>query len=190
MQAGESPLDDCSEQEASQRLSANPGGWWSSHPPGGLELEPPEGSAWHRITRHDFLSPFVEAEFTIHKSDDVFAIGSCFARSVEKELAGLGWNVKSMTDAFDQFSTGSGLGYTNKYNPWAIANELSWALEPDKEFPVEGLQSLGNDTWADLQGNYFVLTHADLATTLRRHLLLADLVRRITEAASSSSHSV
>jgi GSCFA family len=177
------PLDECSDQEASQRLFVNPGGWWSSPHGGalGLELEPPEGSAWHRITRHDFLSPFVEAEFTIRNSDEVFAIGSCFARSVETALAALGWNVKSITDVFDQFSKEGGNGYTNKYNPWAIVNELSWALDPDSEFPIDALQPLSDDTWIDVQGNYFVLTREDRGTTFRRHLLLTELMRRIPE---------
>ncbi len=170
---------ECSSAEALKRLKTSPGARWSS----GWEVEPEEGTAWQRITADDFFTPVIQPEFTIEREDSVFAIGSCFARTVERNLARLGVEVESLSDAFDQFAVtwdeAWPIGFSNKYNPPAILNELRWALEPGEQFSPEALQQLPDGMWVDPQAFYSIFGSADFETALHRHKLLTELMGRI-----------
>ena len=85
------------------------------------------------------LNPFARVghtpRFSIDHSDKVYAMGSCFAREIEKALSAAGLDVLSL----EPRRTGEGLRHqhvVNNYNPIALRQDLEIALE-------------GRDDWAE-----------------------------------------
>ena len=72
----------------------------------------------------------------------------------------------------------SGLGFTNKYNTYAIRNELQWALDPSAKFPEQSIVDLPGGLCYDPHPNP-TLPMADRAETLRRHSILTMVNARI-----------
>ena len=101
------------------------------------------------------VSPTAE-KFSIDKNSKVFAIGSCFARGVEKKLATNGLNVLSISDQFKSFELKneqvSGLGFTNKYSTYSILNQLQWSLG-EREFPERSIVDIGEHIFVDPHTN-------------------------------------
>src|SRR5262245_31164435 len=89
---------DISGSEAGRRLRENDASRWSS----GWETPPEPETAWHRL-QEPLFRPALTTGCEIHQSDSIFAIGSCFARGVEVRLSEIGFDVASVTDAFDEF---------------------------------------------------------------------------------------
>ena len=78
------------------------------------------------------LSPYARVghspTFTIDQSDKVYAIGSCFAREIEKALSRAGLDVLSLAPRH----TGEGKRHqhvVNNYNPCAVRQDLEFALD-------------------------------------------------------------
>ena len=166
----------CSSDEAGRRLRENPASRWQS----GWEVEPAEGTAWHRITSEPFFRPRVDAGFTVEASDRIFAVGSCFAREVEAALSRLGFTVDSLTTAFqgiETYGTRQPVGFLNKYNPESIYQELRWALDPLSEFPPEALQELKDGLWRDVMADP-VFGDGNFDRTLELHSRLSEVMRR------------
>ncbi len=162
---------ECSTAEASKRLHQNPAGRWTS---GELGQSPAEGTAWARITNGDMFTPALASSLQISREDRVFALGSCFARGIETALQRLGFAVASRTTRFDALPLrGSGWAhdYTNRYNPWSIANELRWSLDPEVEFPAEALQQLPDGRWFDPHSTPILEFASREETLLRRKVL-------------------
>jgi hypothetical protein len=138
-----------------------------------------------------FFTPLgLERTFSVHRDDRVYAIGSCFAREIEKALVRRGFAVESLSPKFDTIAEefgvagggvrgGSPLGFTNKHNPFAILHDLRWALDPASPFPVEALIPLEDGTYADPHTPQR-FPWADLDETLRRRRIVTDVTRRIT----------
>jgi hypothetical protein len=102
---------------------------------------------------YPLASPTVKPGFRIGPQDTVFAIGSCFARNVEKALEGAGLRVLSRE--FDLGEVGAsledGANFFNKYSIHSVLNDLTWALERRK-FPGEAtLLPMGPDSFVDAQ---------------------------------------
>ncbi len=102
---------------------------------------------------YPLASPEVRPGFTIARSDTVYAIGSCFARNVEKALAEAGLRVLSRE--FDLGEIGAsledGANFFNKYSIHSVVNELRWAFER-ATFPGAALlYPLGGNRHVDAQ---------------------------------------
>jgi len=102
---------------------------------------------------YPLAAPTVRPTFRIGAEDTIFAIGSCFARNVEKALQEAGKRVLSRE--FDLGEIGDSLGDTanffNKYSIHSVLNELRWALDR-ASFPGEQiLYQLGQDRYNDSQ---------------------------------------
>lgn len=82
---------------------------------------------------YPLASPTVTPSFRIGPDDTIFAIGSCFARNVEKALEAAGKRVLSRE--FELGEIGAGLedaaNFFNKYSIHSVLNEIRWALERD-----------------------------------------------------------
>lgn len=87
---------------------------------------------------YPLASPTANPSFAIEQSDTIYAIGSCFARNVEKALEEAGKRVLSRE--FELGAVGESLGdaanFFNKYSIHSVTNEIRWALERDT-FPGE-----------------------------------------------------
>jgi hypothetical protein len=177
--APSAPLVEIEHADARRSLSANPAGFW--HPRPGLEPGPDDATALTRLSERFFV-PVVSKTFSLHRSDRVYTIGSCFARGLESALRHRGFRVESAGGDFSSFGglrPGLGpAGFTNRYTPPAILNELRWALDPSSPFPVEALVPLEDGTFADPHVNP-TFDWGDLEETLRRRRILTDVTRRV-----------
>ncbi len=165
---------------ATRNLRETPGARWHKQDP-----EPAEAAllASRRIGKSWYL-PVIEPRFKIRRTDRIFAIGSCFARGIEKGLQGVGLNVESAAVEFDAFersrSDVTPLGFTNKYTTFTTLNDLRWALDPGCVYPEAGYVELGDGTWADMQTNP-TLKFADLETTRARRKMINAVNARVAK---------
>lgn len=132
---------------------------------------------------YPLASPEVRPSFQIAPTDTVFAIGSCFARNVEKALEGAGLRVLSRE--FDLGEIGGsledGANFFNKYSIHSVLNELTWAFERER-FPGEAaLLPLGPESFVDAQLGMGRLDFPVERVMAFRHLYL-DAMRAVAEA--------
>jgi GSCFA family len=135
--------------------------------------------------RNAYFPPVVKAGFNVRRDDRLFAIGSCFARGIEKALKARSFAVESAAADFDQFSVVEGrsvtaLGFTNKYTTYSILNELRWALDPAAIFPEASLVDLDEKHCIDPHINPTLVT-VDRAGTLARRRILQEVNARIRD---------
>lgn len=131
---------------------------------------------------YPLASPAARASFRIGAEDTVFAIGSCFARNVERALEGAGLRVLSRE--FDLGAVGETLedaaNFFNKYSIHSVLNELTWAFERERFPGAEALLPAGGG-WIDPQlgmGRFDIPVEEVLAF---RHRYL-DAMRAVAEA--------
>lgn len=91
--------------------------------------------------------------FQIHPGDQIFTMGSCFARNIELRLAEIGFSTvmydSGLTDALE--TLGLGPGFMNKYNSASIRAEMGWALgtpRPPEEHILLPVGSGAHDLFA------------------------------------------
>jgi hypothetical protein len=157
-------------QAAMERARKNP-----------LRRYPAPGRDGERL--YPLASPAARATFRIGPEDTVFAIGSCFARNVEKALEGAGLRVLSRE--FDLGEIGAsiedGANFFNKYSIHSVVNELTWAFERER-FPGEAaLMPMGEDSYVDAQLGMGKLDFPVGEVMAFRHRYL-DAMRAVAEA--------
>lgn len=118
-----------------------------------------DAASWPRKPeqQRDRLSPFARPEFcpsfTIQRDDPVFTIGSCFARNIESQMLAEGFNVAIAR--FNEICEAEGVAIPpatlNKFVVHSIANELSWALDPNDAYPEGLAMMVGRDRYLDFQ---------------------------------------
>ncbi len=93
----------------------------------GVDVNDGEGNyAVQRMKKSIFTPRINIKDIKVSVEDNVFTIGSCFARGIEKSLLARNESVYNSVTA---------LGATNKYNTYSILNEIQWALDPEYPFP-------------------------------------------------------
>lgn len=87
---------------------------------------------------YPLAGPEASPSFKIREDDTIFAIGSCFARNVEKTLESAGKRVLSREFSLGEIgkSIEDATNFFNKYSIHSIINEVRWALERET-FPGE-----------------------------------------------------
>lgn len=165
-------------REARSNVQHNRFGRWHRHD---APVDDPKGEFAFQRLRQPFFTPRICPTFTIQASDQLFAIGSCFARGVERALIARKMSVLSAAPEFDSFqavsSAVTGLGFTNKYNTFSILNELRWALDPAATFPAASIVDLGEGLYFDPHTNP-TLPMADRDETFRRRSILTQVNAR------------
>ena len=102
---------------------------------------------------YPLASPTANPSFTIEESDTIYAIGSCFARNVEKALEDAGKRVLSREFQLGEVgeSLGDASNFFNKYSIHSVTNEIRWALERET-FPGEDIiYPMGQGRYCDPQ---------------------------------------
>lgn len=131
----------------------------------------------------DLFEPHINSEFKFSRKDNVFTVGSCFARGLESALSTEKINILSITDEFDQYPIAAkGItrsGYMNKYNTYSIYYEILWALE-NLNINGEYFIEKGNGEFIDMHTNP-TLKVADFNTTLERRNKLRRIFKKILE---------
>ena len=175
------PLIRSSMKEAFKCLREEPYARWYKKDP--IQRDEDDMLAFRRLSQ-PFFTPGVSPGFRIGKDDRLFAMGSCFARGVEKAMAARGFEVASMAKEFDRFEvvndSVTGLGFTNKYSTYSILNEIRWAIDPASEFPIRSIVEIDNGLWIDPHTNP-TLKFAGWEETLERRRIIQDVVSRIKE---------
>ena len=169
----------CSMEAAFRFLKEAPYSRWYKN---GVSLhDKDEKFAFQRLERPLF-TPGLHPSFLIEKEDRLFAMGSCFARGVEKAMAARGFVVSSMANEFDHFELANnsvtGLGFTNKYSTYSILNEVRWALDSASDFPVQSIVEIEDGRWVDPHTNP-TLKFVCREKTLERRKIIQDVVSRI-----------
>lgn len=117
---------------------------------------PDEKGGVHRL--ENIASVSLSPRFNIAKDDQIFTMGSCFAREIEKRLYQLGMRVPMAHFQWSGVEIRSQI--LNKYTVHAMADELAWALDPDgvrrsetgRLVQTEDLVfEAEKDTWRDVQ---------------------------------------
>ncbi|MEP6708508.1 MAG: GSCFA domain-containing protein [Verrucomicrobiota bacterium] len=143
-----------------------------------------DGSFAFQRLRQPLFRPSITPQLKLKREDKLFAIGSCFARGIEKALIAQKMDVLSAATEFESFKPvnkeGSGLGFTNKYNTFSIYNELRWALDPSAEFPRESIVDIGDGLVCDPHITP-MLELAGLEETLQRRSMIKLVTRRVTQ---------
>jgi len=86
--------------------------------------------------------------FSFSPSDDFFTMGSCFAREIEKFLVKNGFSAPMTALALpkEEMISGTPNEILNKYTPFSMLNELTWALTgatpPDEHLYLEAEDGL------------------------------------------------
>jgi hypothetical protein len=111
--------------------------------------------------------------FSLPPDARIFTIGSCFAREVEDALLAQGFNVLTRTGDY-----GYGHGYLNRYNTWAMAQEIDFAVG-GRQFDERSISRLHDGGFIDLT-SYGRFDTADEALELRRRTTI--LFKNILEA--------
>jgi hypothetical protein len=170
-----------SSEIARENFRQNPGSRW--HQKDAKPNEDDGTLAFQRLNQPLFR-PTITPQFKLSREDKLFAIGSCFARGIERALVSRNMDVLSAAEEFSSFQPRTkevtGLGFTNKYNTFAIHNELRWALDPHSEFPKDSIVDIGDDLFCDPHITP-TLELAGLEETLRRRSLIQKVTRRIVQ---------
>jgi hypothetical protein len=149
----------------------------------GVDPDDSSGNYAFQRLRQTWFTPKVDPKFKMRCDDRVYAIGSCFARGLEKSLIGRNMVVESAAPEFAKLqpvnNKVSGLGFTNKYNTFSILNELRWALDPEAVFPMKSIVQVTDSVWCDPHTNP-TLRLTDLDETLERRALMQAVTKRIT----------
>ena len=121
--------------------------------------------------RAQIFRPGVNASRRIDRSDTIFTIGSCFARSVEQSLAARGYRVESLVDAKTMLGADTeGAGWANRYNTCSILRELEWA-SGEKTFPEAAIFQTRLWRYVDLHSHPLVAAEPHEVVAERRRNL-------------------
>ncbi len=119
--------------------------------------------------------------------DPVFAMGSCFAREIEKSLKEKGGRVVSIDDRVYRTEFGSAkgsfLGFFNRFTPWAMWQEFKRCFDELPGWSDEALLVPGQgEEVVDL--HYWILegSPSTLEDALTRRRIARDLVREVVGA--------
>jgi hypothetical protein len=116
------------------------------------------GNKTRAITRQDrlsmgpFASPLIQSSFKLIQNENVFTIGSCFARNIESSLVERGFGVPLASFTVPEGETYDGWrnarGLFNKYTPYSMTTEVEAAFtQPD---PTTFLLETAKG-WLDMQ---------------------------------------
>ena len=102
---------------------------------------------------YPLASPTASPSFAIEDGDTIFAIGSCFARNVERALDAAGRRVVSREFELGEIgeSLGEAANFFNKYSIHSVLNELGWALDRDSFPGADILYDTGGGRFSDAQ---------------------------------------
>jgi hypothetical protein len=179
---GKLSLVSLSDKDARANFANNAGARWFK---AGADTSDGSGClAVQKIKNNRVFLPEIRPGYSIEQSWKLFAIGSCFARGVEKALMANGFDVLSAANDFDEFELASPdvtpLGFTNKYTTCSILNELRWSLVPNAAFPRDSIVAVKDGLYIDPHTNP-ALKLADLPTTLYRREKIFTVNRRIKD---------
>ena len=100
---------------------------------------------------HGIVSVELEPSFALTPGEQIFTVGSCFARHIERRLAELGFDIVTQRLQLtpEEIDARDGAGTLNAYNPPSILNVFRWALDPGGGWPEGALIEEPDGSWTD-----------------------------------------
>jgi hypothetical protein len=168
-------------------MSRNPYSFWNKSPSSAQRSTDPDHAA-NRILDGYFTPRLIKGDLTLERSQDVFTMGSCFAREIEHALRRRGFTIASMdiplleTGDFRGEDGKVSTGFFHRFNVPSMAQEFQRVVG-DIEFDESRslLVDVGNSVY-DL--NYFgpTLPRRDRAGAVARRRMAGELVQRFTRS--------
>lgn len=164
------PIRKLSGADAVKNLRENPYAEWPTRDDGRVE---------------PLCKPAFAAKFRLEPGDRIFAIGSCFARHVERALAIRGFDVVTSRTPIgprgESFFAQFGSGIFNNYGVPSILNELEWALSPERPFvPANNIFEVAPGRYIDIHLPLSAKP-APLELVVERRQALQDVVRKVVD---------
>jgi len=103
-------------------------------------------------SRYDdgLISPIIKPVFKIQPNDQIFTIGSCFARNIEEELTEYNVPTSTFKVPREEWQRRPN-GLLNEYTPWNMKQRISWAVNnTDTSKFVDTIISDGSAGFLDL----------------------------------------
>lgn len=161
------PLKSMPASDAWRTIRKNKGAFWPARASEPTRLEP-------------ICLPNIEPSFKLRPAENVFTIGSCFARNIERHLARLGYKIPAR-DYVPAELVGLPLdGFMNKFTPHSMLNELRWALTPQTAPAPEGAFLAQNDGTV-LDGQLMSKINVSPERAVERRREITDVFRGITD---------
>lgn len=181
------PFFESSFDEAIKAFSANEYHGWGIYRK--TDFSDPKGKfAGQRLRANALFTPGVLPSASLTHDDTFFAMGSCFAREIEKALVDKGVRFLSATKAFNDepknLNSGSGAHaatYITKYHAFSIMNAFRWAFEDPKPYADENFVEVSSGLFADLH-SHITLAAVPLEEARLRRKKVDDYVRQVAEA--------
>ena len=132
------PLISISAREANERVRGVRSSW-------------PKRPEMQRLHLSPIAEPGFRPSFKISPADQVFTMGSCFARNIENQMIAEGCQVAVTRFDVppDRMDCKHSERLLNRFVPQTMLNELRWALDPSARFPEAALVELTPDHWID-----------------------------------------
>lgn len=135
--------------------------------------------ATHRLRADPIFRPGVKVSRKLKPDDSIFAIGSCFARELERAMARQGYRVPSLVE--EKMPSGAPAGWVNRYNTYAILRELEWAAG-EAEFPKDAFLRTRFRNYVDLYSHPLFGAEPYAAVAARRN----EITEYFSQALSAS----
>ena len=179
------PLIDQTFREVIEARKLNPFGVWGYYKK--TDFSDASGSyAGQRLQNHEYFLPGVQPVLKDARKLKYFAIGSCFAREIEKYLITRQYSFLSEPDVVtdEPVNTQSGSGapfstYFTKYSIPSIQSALEWAFE--RSFGEAALSQNSAESFFDLY-SHTTLKPVDMESSLRRREKVDNYTRRLVDA--------
>ena len=126
--------------------------------------------ATHRLRRDPVFRPGVKATRKLKPDETIFAIGSCFARELERSLSRKGHPVLSFPR--EGLPGAERSGWVNRYNTYAILRELEWAAG-ERAFPEAAFFRTRFASYVDLYSHPMFGAESYAAVADRRRRITA-----------------
>ncbi|WP_158497309.1 GSCFA domain-containing protein [Methylocystis sp. ATCC 49242] len=130
----------------------------------------------------------LQPKFKFDPGSRVFTIGSCFARSIERALCDLGFQIP-VFDFYGQHPdlfVGNGINMLNRYTPPSIFQELEWTrkiMDRDDTVHLDDIEPLLLDAGSGLVYDLSRLTPKEYGITLEQALAERRLIYSLYQSA-------
>lgn len=161
------PVEILASSEATKRLRSRTARW----PDGRSSEARLEGAAKVALT----------PSFSFSTSDQIFTIGSCFAREIENHMSSRGFQLPALSIEIprEERNSEAGNDILNKYSVHSMENEIRWAFEGSPA-PQDFYLKVGEDLWHDAQMAPN-LNPATLERVIERRAMVSTLFRKLPD---------
>jgi len=174
-------------EEALRNRKSNPVSQWGYYKK--TDFSDASGSyAGQRLRAQSLFEPKIFDEVSLPRDGKFFAMGSCFAREIEKALMRKGVLFLSGPDVFadEEPNPRSGSGapsstYVTKYHAFSILNAFRWAFEDPVPYPEAALVRASGEEYVDLH-SHTTLKYLPIQYALERREKVDAYVCRAKEA--------